>query len=211
MNRLNGDDRYLADTLNSLADFPHGYTPNLQSKWELLETSLAEQQQSKRAYLWRWRIAASVLLFALLALLFNQPTQNTSVLKPTQWVLFKPKQVKYATPLVSLPEKPINKRYPQPSVMPSDSTVEIKNEVLTSPEQLLSNVPVETPVESPITPPAKKQKTRYVQLEFGELSENTSPAPFLANGLQIKLRSSVASQTLETYGEKNAKSLRIRF
>jgi len=201
----------VADTLNSLADLPHGYTPNLQSKWELLETGLAEQQPSKRAYVWYWRIAASVLLFALLSVLFKQPNLNDTVFKPTQWVWSKPIQVKYSKPVASLPKNTTKQHYTQRSVTPSVSAVEIKTEVVTPPDQVAAHVPVETPVVLPISPPTKKQKARYVQMEFGESSENTAPAPFLANGLQIKLRSSAASQTVETYKESNPKSLRIRF
>ncbi len=56
------ENKILADKLNSLQDFPAGYTPNLSAKWEIVETGLPTGKKRRVPLLVRWSVAAAVLL-----------------------------------------------------------------------------------------------------------------------------------------------------
>lgn len=59
----NQDNKILADKLNSLQELPVGYTPDLSSKWEIVEASLPEKNKRRKLPIWvRWSVAASVLI-----------------------------------------------------------------------------------------------------------------------------------------------------
>lgn len=91
------DDKILADKLNSLQDFPAGYSPNLSAKWEIVEASLPTGKKRRLIPLIiRWSVAAAVLV-AIGLVWVNTDKKNTDSLaikeqtqKPT--VVFQPKQ-----------------------------------------------------------------------------------------------------------------------
>jgi hypothetical protein len=57
-------DKIIHDKINSVNDLPEGYSPNLNSKWELLQAGLKSEQNKKSVmyYIQRTSVVAAMLL-----------------------------------------------------------------------------------------------------------------------------------------------------
>ena len=68
-------DKYIKEKIDSLTDLPYGYTPSLESKWELLQAGNA--RPAKKQYLYYY---AAVLLLLLIPawLMMNKKSENIS-------------------------------------------------------------------------------------------------------------------------------------
>lgn len=76
----NWENNILANKLNSLQEFPDGYTPDLSSKWEIVEAGLPLQKKHRIVPLIiRWSVAAAVLLAIAFVWMNNAKTAKPDI------------------------------------------------------------------------------------------------------------------------------------
>lgn len=228
MKAQNTVDKLMTEKLAALNGLPSDYAVNLESKWQLLETTLVEQRKSKRKMLIMLRAAAGLTLIAALSLLFMTLSTHTQL---------APKRISKIIPPIS-PSTPLKKtEYPIASATKTSKTLKqgtsaeknlnpvvAEDLVITQQPQLTATLATQltTPATDldtlkklAIEPTTrKKTKTRYTQMDFGETSDmvtNTKNAPVYTNGLQFKLRPTASAPGPEARETSRNKSLIIKF
>ena len=214
MSRHNLDDQWIANQVSGLSDLPHGYSPNLQSKWELIETSLTEQHRSKRLVVLAWRIAASILLLAGVFVLLK-PTAAAPELQSagsTANKLVKPETTPLPTaqtlPVVNAPTI---KKQREPLVTQHVTPVIVAEEPVVPPEALEVVTNETVPLKETVSIAKKKSKRRFEQLDFGDPVVVPATATEVASGLHIKLRPLSTTNTMVSTQQKNPIAIRIPF
>lgn len=75
-------DKIIQDKINSVNDLPEGYTPNLNSKWELLQAGLKPKQNKKTVLYYIQRASAVAAIFLLIGgsglLMIKKPAKLTA-------------------------------------------------------------------------------------------------------------------------------------
>lgn len=215
----------IAEKLDALAGLPAGYAPNLESKWQLLETSLVEQRKSKRKILFILRAAAGLVLIAAMSLLFIR-FENTATIAPN--LTSSTPKAKHPAPVYKAPEPVLeNTRIHYDNLRQARVEEKKLKIVIPTEEPLLRQEQESLPVIAQATsnadsiqqtPPVaklhKKSKTRYIQMDFGEstdLAQSNKKAPVYTNSLQFKLRPTEQPREPEARETTQNKSFRIKF
>lgn len=213
-----GADKSVREKLNQLTGLPEGYTPNLQSKWALLEASLEAEQHSKRRGFWMLRAAAVLFLFSVSAVMYfylhrtapmANPLQARSSVTPAP----VPARQPVAPSIVQVvaqrpaprPVRAVEQNTPLPQVeQPVINGVVPQTEV----EAILATT------EATIAVTKKKNKVRYEQMDFGNtvvttgtLAQQIPPA----KTFQIKLLSTDASYKADNKTATSPATFRIHF
>jgi hypothetical protein len=75
-------DKIIQDKINSVDDLPEGYSPNLNSKWELLQAGLKPEQNKKPVLYYIQRASAVAAMLLLIGgsglLIIKKPTKPTA-------------------------------------------------------------------------------------------------------------------------------------
>lgn len=183
----------IAEKLESLDMLPTGYTPNLDSKWALLERSREGEKRVKRKGIFWMRAAALVLLCSFILLFLPDREAALSIVEksPEKTIehsssLSRPKFPKASLKGQDATKHSANKKkisemqIVEPGVQyePIEQTA-LGNDSLAGPQP-----PGELAVETVAT---RKKKTRYVQMDFGETDRETKIAPAYCTPTRFKL------------------------
>ena len=214
----------IAEKLDALAGLPAGYAPNLESKWQLLETTLVEQRKSKRKILFILRAAACLVLIAGLSLLFIT-FKNTAAIAPN--LSSSTSTAKHKAPANKEPEPVfestrIHYDYKKQARVEEKTLAIIPTEqplVKQEQESVLAVVQATSSADTIQQAPSvaklgKKSKTRYIQMDFGEntdIAQSNKKVPVYTNSLQFKLRPTELPSEPEARETTQNKSFRIKF
>ncbi len=220
----NTADNLIAQQIASLDTLPADYTPNLESKWQLLETTLVEQRKSKRKLLLILRAAASIVFIVSLSLLYITFTKSTPKTLPATSHNSKPMilapQNKTPETLTAAMEKKspqkmqtVEKERTIPTLQIEAPPTDLEQEQA---PMITENKPSEDTVQMLAALPksAKKTKTRYIQMDFGEsnaMAQNNQKPQLHTTGLKFNLAPTTRSSEPEARETKQNKSLRINF
>lgn len=197
------DKNMLQEKLDSIDQLPAGYQPDLNSKWNLLETALdgtTEKQQKK--FIVRWSIAASILLFMGLAYYLSVEQKVHPEVKSEISEMEKPEKSTTAKALLSNPvvnssiaqnksnirlQKKIRKQNLMPhapsnaDIAPQENLIENKvAEQMEMPDASLTVITEEKTVRS---------NMRYVQIDFGSEDQGLQENSISVNNNQgLRLR-----------------------
>ena len=84
-------DKIIQDKINSVNDLPEGYSPNLNSKWELLQAGLKPEQNKKPVLYYVQRASAVAAMLLLIGgsslLIIKKPTKTSDISKKPGQVL----------------------------------------------------------------------------------------------------------------------------
>lgn len=218
------EDNLIADKLASLSDLPGDYAPNLESKWEVLETSLIETRKNKRKFIFTLRVAASLIITGILAVFFigkHTSTRSTSAL--TQTVSLPNTEVKRfqksVSPDIIQPELKSKSQFPKKRFLKTRVKVspQIKSDYLfTQTIEQTGNTPV---IESAIVqhlpiqePPHKKEKSRYTQVDFEDpaILKTVPIQTTISSNFQIKFFKQNPPDQIGMQDQTESKSLRIK-
>lgn len=197
MNRLNND--VIREKLNSLDTLPEGYSPNLTSKWEVLEAGLGEKTERKKPVLfWVKRIStvAAIALFiggsgVLLIQRPNKPVKQKAQLKEVispvdeQPVLVVNKNTK---PVISRRTKTAGKQ-PESVVKPLPVKANEEGPVSETFTQMQEPMQ-ETEAVATATNERVKRPARFTEVDFNEpviTAQPPSPSLVKAQRFRFKL------------------------
>jgi hypothetical protein len=184
------DNKRIAARLDELDTLPAGYTPNLDSKWELLEASLDGQRKTKRRALVWVRAAAALLLCASLALLLPD-AETKHLLRGDMRPASKPApppeassgQALQSGPTAAPPLQAQKIHTPPLRPAPVPQPAEVKGTepelAVAEPEPGVDSLPARAALAAE-TPPPKKKKQRYVQVDFGAPTQQRPVEQFYA-------------------------------
>jgi hypothetical protein len=176
------DDKLVQSKLNSLDTLPEGYTPNIASKWTLIEEALDERRTDRIAFRKIFlRIAACLVLLLISAALWMNSGNENIMTDSTTQTIDKPAEnaqqdihpeSQNATPQVAAVNKPNGKIH-------SIENTQVRSNVITVVEEELpvtaeENSAVEVAVTEPVV---KKNRKRYSQVDF----EEATPLPQIPN------------------------------
>lgn len=190
-------DKQIREKLNSLNTLPEGYTPSLDSKWELLLAGKPEKKE-RSFYGWYAAAASALLLLSFSFLYFKNQKQllekaiaeiNTPIsAKKTLAILPEKPETKLA---VTTPSKAIieNKKafknaMPTPvktqlaaRKIPTSETFKPETQIQTSEPGISTaeNAPILAVTESPKMP--RKKKTTFVEMDFDSPQSVKFPRP----------------------------------
>lgn len=129
------DDKILADKLNNLQDLPAGYTPDLSSKWEIVEAGLPTGKKRRLApLLIRWSVAAAVLL--AIGLLWTNTGKKEAASLALQGKALQPASPIQQQQLVETSQNPVNTNRPPTSHPPHQTTATTTNKKVKPAEAL---------------------------------------------------------------------------
>jgi len=183
------EDNIIKQKVNSLDGLPEGYEPNLESKWNIIETGLDENKRKKKIIGW-YRIAIAAMLLIIgggsLFLLRTDALQPTQVENKQFQKAITPTENLVSQAKNSLSKKESKKYIYHPIKMDS-------HETLVS-QPLVSENKMETDSFTRLTESAKviaeitltdtkTKRTRFVELDFNDqpLTTNHSNEPLFAS------------------------------
>ena len=197
------DKNMLQKKLESLDQLPAGYQPDLNSKWNLLETALdGTSEKRKKKFIVRWSVAASILLILGLAYYISveqrfHPDVKSQISEKEKTGNSTAEKTPLANPLVnsSIAEKSskfqVRKKTRKQSVIPQAAS----NKDIAPQENLMENKVTER-IEMPdasltvITEEKTvRSNTRYVQIDFGSEDQRLQENSISVNNNQgLRLR-----------------------
>lgn len=167
-------EQIIKEKIDGLTDFPDGYTPNLASKWEVLENGL---KPKRRPLMLLWSnyvsIAATLLFIGGATLLLIKPTSNKPKAKAVIVVQPKRKVDVIKAPVLSEPikAKPIYAKSSHPKRVSAEQGLPQAD---TSKNNIMPNEqPIEPVVAVIETTPTKKPK-RFEEIDFNNPVIGTS-------------------------------------
>lgn len=207
------DDKLIKQKIDSVVDLPKNYEPNLETKWDLLATSLEQQKNQKKVFVLWTRIAAAasvVLISGILMLLFqstynktNITTQKNPVLKPTNASTQTPPMVQS----LAKQKKQTRLTKNENSALKSADTIESI--------ELVEDIKVQLPYYVEVTKPEQKETKRFIEIDFEEpvLSHQTSTETIVkATQFKFRFGSSQANQRLNALqNQPNSLGLKATF
>ncbi len=188
------EDKIFRDKIIGLETLPDGYNPSLQSKWDLLETSLAPAPEKKRNRTLLWMAASFLIISGIGWLSVWQMTEapadlvvEYAVKEPVRTDtrdIFLP-EIKHAPPTVttrSTKRKEGSTALPVKEIITPDTppVPEIHKENIVGHEIAVS---LPSPNNVPIA-----HKKRYVEIDFGVPATRVTPEAVKEQELTIKLR-----------------------
>lgn len=182
------DNQYIKQQIDSVTEFPDGYTPNLETKWEILATSIQEQKKQKATLLLWGKIsaAASVLIIMGLCLrLFTQQGPIESKIASQLNTDSKIQQILPSPVKVEKEIKPINKVRKRTAVIPIE---EIVNDQVAFTYQTIDTNQVKAVNPAIVLPiKATAKMDRNVEIDFFEpaISVHTS-SETIVKAIQFK-------------------------
>jgi hypothetical protein len=203
------EDNIIREKLEELQELPGNYTPNLASKWSVLEAALEDKPKRRMWAGWKWAAAAAFLgLLSVGFLLNNETTKpplktaNVPVVGKHQ-IAGKTLPVPLANPVVKSNSKP-SKRKATPVPQQVTSEVEDESKLLSSHElqpiaaiqDQLNHSVVEQELPT-------KPRTRYIEVDFSDalITQSAPPKPVMAAQVfRLKLGSASVSSTPNTGG-----------
>lgn len=216
----NMGDKAISEKLGELDTLPHGYEPNLDSKWELLEASMSKCKDSSKRLVYTWMsIAASLLIiFSLgISLYFNQDKEITA--EKNRAPLIPLATSEPPTSYLTEDKNPAeNSGKIQTEIMSSHSTAHVsiaksmiqpllaqKNTDLLQKDSVVENPESETikTFVSAQVLPTKKNKQRYVQVDFGDVATQAATPPE-QGALSIKFRINLFQSGINEETDNNA-------
>lgn len=178
--------------INSVTDLPHGYTPNLQSKWDLLEAGLNKQERKTSLFYFRYisGIAAALLLIGGAGLYIIK--NNKPVTKPA---------AQQTQPLFSVKEPIINEGIPATDksiTIKQKSANRINKTILPVKAEMSAEIIVQTSdsvvysIPSEEVQPAlvsNKKASRFVELDFNEpVITDQAPSQVVVESKRFRFR-----------------------
>jgi hypothetical protein len=217
------EDKYIRQELESLQNLKPAHLPNLDSKWALLETSLAEQRRNRKKMVWILRAAAvlAILLFSSTLLLIETMGSKaedkllpTAVLSETHREKIVPgiPPQKAERTAAQKRERRVAQKTDQrlmtktppffettSVVMANDSAVIVKKDTT---QVLVKTQTVKRPA-----------RVRYIEMDFGDVSESSppAPAPAYAAGWQISIKSNAHQSKSYKQESDQLKTLGFKF
>lgn len=142
------DNQYIKQQIDSVTEFPDGYRPNLETKWEILATSILEQKKQKSTYLFWSKLAVAASLLIILGLGITILIDQDSTYKNTTTQAAKPSTLDKRNFVVASKEVVASKLHQRKIALNN-----IKKKTIESPITELretdSIIEVNTPVTSP--------------------------------------------------------------
>lgn len=188
------EDNIIQNKLNSLDTLPESYTPNLDSKWSMLEAGL--EGNKKTIATWKPIAAAALLLLLGGATLLLQQIKPRAVVTSDN---VKPERLSNTiTPIASAPTLNQTETVTKPAhihsaVKQTPTVAAITNEILTPVEEIPVQIMVQAQEIQPMVaaiPKVKKQQ--FVEIDFNDVPfvkpQNMEPSiafrPFNLNTVQ---------------------------
>lgn len=181
----NLENNIIENKINSLGTLPEGYTPNLDSKWSMLEAGL--QGNSRSPFIWKPFAAAAILLLLGGSILLMQQIKQKSLLKADYIKLDE--QVKRVPSTIThaiLPAKQHSvalKQHANPPKAQQDKRIISEPTpavVGQEPAALVQSQEASQPIATAAAP--KKKQPHFVEIDFNNppISSKQYDEPFLA-------------------------------
>lgn len=206
------ENRIIRESINSITNLPQGYTPNLQSKWELLEAGLNKKERKTALFYIKYLsgIAAALLLIGGAGLYMVK--NNKPVKKPIAEQLKQEDVVKepLMTSVISKPEKKAVKRSARAKRI-NMPTMPVKEEMAIN-EMIIDSIAYSAPSEA-VQPllATQKKASRFVELDFNEpVITDQVPSHVVVESKRFKFRIGSGNESNADVGSSGTSLIRLR-